>query len=61
MACEVCGRPTSGDTSDRPTVGADEYYTWVCEDPDNADMVLGIATFEFCSLDHLRAFVPPDS
>lgn len=56
MTCEVCGAPTSEETSDRPAEGEDEYFTYTCRDPDDTEVGLGINQFEFCSVDHLKVF-----
>lgn len=56
MTCEVCGEPTSEETSKRPAEGEDEYFTFVSRDQDDPDVGLGITEFEFCSVDHLKVF-----
>jgi hypothetical protein len=55
-SCEVCGDPTSEDRSDAP---ADEqYFTAVFVDGEAPEGAIPKTEFQFCSVEHLRIFVP---
>lgn len=57
-SCEVCGESTTDGMSDAP---ADEqYFTAVFDDDEAPDDAVPKTEFHFCSVDHLRAFVPED-